>query len=79
RKRGLNRALADAALAEVRRMLGYKTRWYGSVLVEADRWYPSSKTCSACHAGKTKLSLADRVFVCEHCGLEIDRDLHAAI
>ncbi len=37
RKRGLNRALADAALAEVRRMLGYKTPWYGPVLVEADR------------------------------------------
>lgn len=78
-KRGLNRALADAALAEVRRMLGYKTRWYGSVLVEADRWYPSSKTCSSCQAVKTKLSLADRVFVCDHCGVAIDRDLNAAI
>ncbi|WP_234713598.1 IS607 family element RNA-guided endonuclease TnpB [Mycolicibacterium conceptionense] len=39
RKRGLNRALADAALAEIRRMLGYKTRWYGSHLVEADRFF----------------------------------------
>ncbi|WP_306302431.1 RNA-guided endonuclease InsQ/TnpB family protein, partial [Gordonia rhizosphera] len=78
-KRGLNRALADAALAEIRRMLGYKTRWYGSVLVEADRWYPSSKTCSACQAVKTKLSLADRVFACDNCGLRIDRDLNAAI
>jgi putative transposase len=48
RKRGLNRALADAALAEIRRMLDYKTRWYGSHLVEADRFYPSSKTCSTC-------------------------------
>lgn len=51
-KRGLNRALADAALAQVRRMLGYKTRWYGSTLVEADRFYPSSKTCSACDRRK---------------------------
>lgn len=79
RKRGLNRALADASLAEIRRLLGYKTRWYGSVLVEADRWYPSSKTCSACLAVKTKLSLADRVFVCDNCGVRIDRDRNAAI
>ena len=42
-KRGLNRALADAALAEVRRMLGYKCTWYGSTLVEAGRYFPSSK------------------------------------
>ena len=54
RKRGLNRALADAALAEVRRMLGYKSRWYGSQLVEADRFYPSSKTCSALREAKAK-------------------------
>jgi hypothetical protein len=43
RKRGLNRALADAALAEIRRMLAYKTRWYGSTLVEADRWFRRRK------------------------------------
>lgn len=78
RKRGLNRALADAALAEVRRMLGYKTRWYGSTLVEADRWYPSSKTCSACGGQKPNLTLADRTYTCEYCGAVIDRDLNAA-
>jgi putative transposase len=74
-KRGLNRALADAALAAVRRMLVYKTRWYGSTLVEADRYYPSSKTCSACGRRKPNLTLADRTYVCERCGLMIDRDL----
>jgi putative transposase len=79
RKRGLNRALADAALAEIRRMLAYKTHWYGSTLVEADRYYPSSKTCSACGGRKPNLTLADRVYVCEHCGLMTDRDLNAAI
>ncbi len=78
-KRGLNRALADAALAQVRRMLGYKTTWYGSTLVEAGRYYPSSKTCSACGRRKPNLTLADRTFVCEHCGLMIDRDLNAGI
>ncbi|GAT07615.1 IS200/IS605 family element transposase accessory protein TnpB [Mycolicibacterium novocastrense] len=79
RKRGLNRALADAALAEVRRMLGYKTRWYGSHLEEADRHFPSSKTCTGCGRRKPNLTLADRVFDCEHCGKRIDRDLGAAI
>ena len=78
-KRGLNRALADAALAEVRRMLGYKTRWYGSHLVEADRYFPSSKTCAACGRRKPNLTLADRIFDCEHCGARLDRDLGAAV
>lgn len=79
RKRGLNRALADAALAQVRRMLAYKTTWYGSRLVEADRWYPSSKTCSGCGGRKPRLLLADRTYGCEHCELIVDRDLNAAI
>lgn len=79
RKRGLNRALADAALAEIRCMLGYKTRWYGSHLVEADRYFPSSKTCTACGRRKPNLTLADRVFDCDECGTSIDRDLGAAI
>lgn len=79
RKRGLNRALADAALAEVRRMLGYKTRWYGSALVEADRYFPSSKMCTACGRRKPNLTLADRIFECDGCGMRIDRDLGAAI
>ena len=78
-KRGLNRALADAALAEVRRMLGYKTRWYGSTLVEADRCYPSSKLCSGCGRRKPNLTLADRTYACDRCGLRTDRDLNAAI
>lgn len=78
RKRGLNRALADAALAEVRRMLKYKTRWYASQLVQADRFYPSSKTCSACGGRKPDLTLAERIFHCDGCGTRIDRDLGAA-
>jgi putative transposase len=78
-KRGLNRALADAALAEVRRMLRYKCKWYGSTLVEADRFYPSSKLCSACGRRKPSLTLADRTYACDYCGLRIDRDLNAAI
>ena len=79
RKRGLNRALDDAALAEIRRMLAYKTIWYGSTLVQAGRWYPSSKTCSGCGRRKPRLLLSVRTYVCEHCGLVLDRDLNAAI
>lgn len=79
RKRGLNRALADAALAEVRRMLAYKTTWYGSRLVEADRWFPSTKTCSGCGNRKPRLLLSERTYTCDACGLVMDRDLNAAI
>jgi putative transposase len=78
-KRGLNRALADAALAEARRMLSYKARWYGSTLVEADRYYPSSKLCSRCGRRKPNLTLADQTYACSYCGLRIDRDLNAAV
>ncbi|MFE6919514.1 RNA-guided endonuclease TnpB family protein [Nocardia sp. NPDC057663] len=78
-KRGLNRALADAALAQVRTMLAYKTRWYGSTLVEADRFFPSSKICSACGGRKPNLTLAERTYRCAHCGVVIDRDHNAAI
>jgi putative transposase len=78
RNRRLARALADAAIAELRRMLEYKTRWYGAELVVADRFYPSSKMCSACGWVKAKLTLGERTFVCETCGLILDRDLNAA-
>jgi putative transposase len=76
--RGLNRALADAAPAELRRQLGYKTTWYGSALLVADRWYPSSKTCSACGRRKPSLTLAERTWTCDGCGAAHDRDLNAA-
>ena len=77
--KGLNRAIADASLATIHQMLTYKTNWYGSQLETVDRWYPSSKTCSGCGTVKTKLSLSERTYECEHCGVQIDRDLNAAI
>lgn len=79
RGRGFNRAVADASLAQVRRMLAYKTRWYGSELIVADRWYPSSKTCSSCGAAKATLALDERTYHCEPCGLAVDRDRNAAV
>jgi IS605 OrfB family transposase len=78
RNRRLARAITDVGFAELRRQLMYKCRWYGSALVTADRWYPSSKTCSACGTVKAKLPLSVRVFHCEACRLRIDRDRNAA-
>jgi putative transposase len=78
-KAGLNRAVLDASFGELRRQLAYKCAWYGSRLVVAGRWYPSSKTCSACGAAKAKLPLSQRCFTCEACGLVLDRDHNAAL
>jgi putative transposase len=77
--RRLARQVADASFGEIRRQLNYKTKWNGGELVVADRWFPSSKTCSACQTVKPKLSLAQRTFTCKHCGLVLDRDLNAAL
>ena len=79
KNRKLARALSDAAFGEFARQMAYKAIIFDVKLVKADRWYPSSKTCSKCGHVKETLSLAERVFHCDHCGLEIDRDLNAAI
>lgn len=79
KNRRLARSVSDASLGEFRRQLDYKTARTGARLHVIDRWYPSSKTCSACGAVKAKLSLSERVFHCDACGLSIDRDLNAAI
>lgn len=79
RNHRLARSVEDAAFAEFRRLLTYKTARTGARLHVIDRWYPSSKTCSRCGTVKAKLSLSERVYHCEECGLSIDRDLNAAI
>jgi len=66
--RGLRRALHDAAVAELRRQLAYKTAWRGGTLIQAPTSYPSSKTCSGCGAAKAKLPLSERTFRCQECG-----------
>ena len=75
----LAKAISDASFFELRRMLEYKTAKTGAKLHFVDRWYPSSKTCSNCGSVKAKLSLNERIYRCENCGLVIDRDLNAAI
>jgi putative transposase len=75
----LAKAIADMSFYEFRRQLTYKCELYGSELVVIDRWFPSSKTCSECGTIKETLSLSKRVFKCDHCGFECDRDLNASI
>ena len=79
KNRRLARSVSDASLGEFRRQLEYKTARTGARLHVIDRWYPSSKTCSKCGRAKAKLSLSERVYRCDACGLSIDRDLNAAI
>jgi IS605 OrfB family transposase len=79
RNRRLSRRLADAGMAELRRQLAYKMVWAGGRLVQADTFYPSSKTCSGCGHVKAKLPLSVQEFQCGCCGLVCDRDLNAAV
>ena len=75
----LARSVSDAAFGEFRRQLEYKTTRSGATLHVVDRWYRSSKTCSGCGSVKAKLSLSERTYRCDSCGLVLDRDLNAAI
>ncbi len=72
-------AIADVGLYEFRRQLQYKGQWYGCEVFLADRFFPSSKQCSRCGTVKDSLSLSERTYHCENCGLVIDRDWNAAI
>lgn len=74
----LARLIMDGGFFEFRRQLEYKARFYGATVVVADRWFPSSKTCSCCGSVKTELALSQRTYHCDTCGHEVDRDLNAA-
>jgi putative transposase len=75
----LAQAIGDVGFYEFKRQLLYKASWYGSRVILADRWEPSSKRCSSCGWIDPDLTLADRTFHCEQCGLVLDRDVNAAI
>jgi len=75
----LSKAVSDAGMSEFLRQLKYKAKWAGKQVIEANRWYPSSKTCSNCGAIKETLLLSERTFKCDACGFVLDRDLNAAI
>jgi putative transposase len=75
----LAQAVSDSNFGEIRRQLTYKAELYGTRLVVVDRFYPSSKTCSACGYIKEALPLQERIYICEACGLVLDRDVNAAV
>ena len=75
----LAQAVSDVSFGAISRILAYKCLWQGKELVKADMWFPSSKTCSNCGHKKEVLKLSERIFKCESCKTEIDRDLNAAI
>lgn len=77
--RKLSRPINDVGMYEFRRQLEYKAPLHGSKIIVADRWYPSSKRCSACGKVKDDMSLTEREWTCSECGTHHDRDLNAAL
>jgi len=75
----LARDIRDVGFGEFRRQLEYKCRWYGSQLVVAPEFYPSTKQCSSCGHVKDKMPLSERTYKCDRCGLVLDRDLNASL
>ena len=78
KNRHLSKAIAQQKLHDFKAKLQYKCEKHSIELVEADRWFPSSKMCSGCGSIKKDLKLSDRMYRCE-CGLVIDRDYNASI
>ena len=79
KNRHLSRAIQEQCFAEIIRQMRYKSEWNGIEFIQADRFYPSSKTCSHCGCIHKVLKLKDRIFVCPECGFTIDRDYQAAL
>ena len=75
----LSKSISDVSWGRFIFALKWQAHKRGKQLVEINRWYPSSKTCSNCGQHKADLKLSDRLYVCPDCGFEIDRDLNAAI
>jgi len=79
RNHKLARAISDVGMSMFRRFVTYKFADYGGHVIVADRWFPSSKRCSGCGHVKDELPLSMRTYVCDKCGLVIDRDRNAAL
>ena len=75
----LSRAIGEMGFYDFIRIMKYKCEWHGIEFVQANRFFPSSKTCSCCGCIHNGLKLSDRIFECPHCGFTIDRDYNAAI
>jgi putative transposase len=75
----LSRAIQEQCFFEFERQIKYKSEWNGIKFILANRFFPSSKTCSNCKFVKKDLKLKDRIYTCKHCGFVIDRDINASI
>lgn len=75
----LSKRIGDCGWGIFLDTLKYKSKWVGKNVIQIDKWSPSSKTCSGCGHKKDELSLSERVYKCDECGLVIDRDHNAAI
>lgn len=79
RDRRFSRSISGAAMGELSRQIQYKAKWRGVEVRIADKYFPSSKTCSCCGKVKSVLDLSERTYSCAFCGFRIDRDVNAAI
>ncbi|MFF7545386.1 RNA-guided endonuclease InsQ/TnpB family protein [Streptomyces canus] len=79
RKAKLNQAIMDASWGELLRQLRYKCEWYGRTLVVVDRFFPSTRRCSACHVMGPRMDVSVRKWTCAECGALHDRDVNAAV
>lgn len=79
RNHSLAQSIGDASWGELVRQLEYKAEWYGREIIKIDRWFPSSKRCSACGHVRETLPLGIRDWICPECGVHHDRDVNAAV
>ena len=74
----MGKSVSDLGWGMFIKQLQYKCDWYGKHLIEADKWFASSKICNKCGHKNDNLHLKDRKWVCPNCGVAIDRDINAA-
>lgn len=79
RNHHLAQSVSDVAFGELCRQIEYKSLLNGVKVLKADRFYPSSKTCSRCGHIKHDLKLSERTYHCDKCGAVIDRDYNASL
>jgi putative transposase len=74
----LAKAISDAGWGTLTRFIEYKCEREGKAFIKTNRWFPSTKTCSACGRVCDKMGLEVRQWTCSHCGASHDRDVNAA-
>lgn len=73
------KAISDVSFYKFKRLLSYKAEYNNRRVIEADKFYPSSKICSKCGSIKETLILKERIYECENYGLKIDRDYNTSL